>query len=298
MTDQKLPQTPQPDVVPEHIAVAAPSLWIYGSLLSLAVILIGLAFRTKVDWPGLFISLAASLIAAVVVLVLIGRYLGKNPDPAAAIARRVARWPPVRRLERAHQAWFGGIASRLGTGGAVAVHVTGGILLLLIVAYGLAWTVGAMISSSGLPLVDQPIMRWVVTQRTAPMIHNARELLSLLRGQPLVILVSLVALAVNWRSRLWHADVVGALDTVGAFAPAGNRDGIAPPKTSYLLTGYSPRPLWLPRARMLASCFRGGPLALGYRLDGGFGRGAAGRCESGLPGLELAKPEHCVDTSG
>jgi NACHT domain len=75
MTDRKLPQTPQPDVVPEHVAVAAPSLWIYGSLLSLAVILIGLAFRTRVDWPGLFISLAASLIAAVVVLVFVDRRL-------------------------------------------------------------------------------------------------------------------------------------------------------------------------------------------------------------------------------
>lgn len=75
MTNQKLPQNPQPDVVPEHVAVAAPSLWIYASLLCIAVVLIGLAFRTKVDWPGLFISLAASLIAAVVVLVFVDRRL-------------------------------------------------------------------------------------------------------------------------------------------------------------------------------------------------------------------------------
>jgi hypothetical protein len=87
MTDQRLPQTPQPDVVPDHVAVAAPSLWIYGSLLALAVVLIGLAFRTTVDWPALFISLAASLIAAVVVLIFVDRRL------RAAEIRQIRRAP-------------------------------------------------------------------------------------------------------------------------------------------------------------------------------------------------------------
>jgi hypothetical protein len=75
MSDPILPKERQPDVVSGHGTMAVPSLWVYLSLVSLAIALIALAFSFKVDWPSLFISLAASLIAAVVILVFVDRRL-------------------------------------------------------------------------------------------------------------------------------------------------------------------------------------------------------------------------------
>ena len=164
-------------------------------------------------------SAVLMLLAVIVALVLIGRYLGLHPDPVATIASRLSGWRPVRALGDAYDAGFSRLARRLGVGGAVAVHVIGGVLALLVVGYALTWAVGALITSSGLPVVDRPIMSWVEDHRTPPTSRAAEVILSVLRGPPLVILVGLVALAINWKSRIWETDLVAALGTMGAFVP-------------------------------------------------------------------------------
>jgi hypothetical protein len=63
----------QPDAVPEHPVPSPPSLWTYGILLLIAALLVGLAFREKTDWPGLFINLASGIVGAVIVLVFVKR---------------------------------------------------------------------------------------------------------------------------------------------------------------------------------------------------------------------------------
>jgi hypothetical protein len=69
------PKERQPDAVADHVQVAAPSLWVYVILTVLSIALIAVAFWFKVDWPGLFVSLGSSLIAAVVLLVFVDRKL-------------------------------------------------------------------------------------------------------------------------------------------------------------------------------------------------------------------------------
>ena len=87
MTDPALPEERQPDVVSDHVVEPAPSLWVYLTLVSLAIGLILLAFWLRVDWPSLFISLAASLIAAVVLLVFVDRRL------SVAEIQQIRRFP-------------------------------------------------------------------------------------------------------------------------------------------------------------------------------------------------------------
>ena len=146
-------------------------------------------------------------------------YLGRHPDPVAAVGTRLAGWRPVAWLGRAYQRGFGYLTRRLGLGGAVAVNVLGGVLALLLVGYALSWVVDRLVRQSGLPLVDPLIAHWVEHRRNPHAVHLARDTLSLLRSSYLVILVGVVAIALNRRTRTWRADLVGVLGSVGAFIP-------------------------------------------------------------------------------
>lgn len=75
MAELELPSERQPDATPPHAPVHAPSMFVYGSLVAIAAALISVAFTIKVDWGGLFLNLAASLIAAVVILVFVDQRL-------------------------------------------------------------------------------------------------------------------------------------------------------------------------------------------------------------------------------
>ncbi|HKT00430.1 MAG TPA: VTT domain-containing protein [Rugosimonospora sp.] len=159
------------------------------------------------------------LLLVIVAIVLVGRYLGRHPQPVAAVAGRLLGWPPLTRLARRYQRGFAYLSRRLGVGGAVAVNVLGGMLALLAVGYGLSWAVEHLVRHSGLPLIDPTIVRWMAARHSPRAVDLATDTCSLLRAKSLVILVGLVAVALNWRSRSWREDLVGVLGTVGAFVP-------------------------------------------------------------------------------
>ena len=75
MRAQELPNEKQPDAVSDQLPSVAPSIWLYVFLVGIAVSLIVVSFSFRVDWPGLLLNLAASLIAAVVLLIFVDRRL-------------------------------------------------------------------------------------------------------------------------------------------------------------------------------------------------------------------------------
>jgi membrane protein DedA with SNARE-associated domain len=224
------------------------------------------------------------LLAVIVAVVLIGRYLGRHPDPVAAVGGRLAGWRPLRVAARAYESGFHALTRRLGVGGAVAVNVLTGVLLLFAIGYGLASVVGPVVRHSGLPLVDPPVVHWLVAHEQPSTLHAARVTLAVLRGKYLILLVGLVALALNWRSlipRAWlgptgigtapRADLVGVLGTVGAFIPLV-LIGLAADWAGTASTG--PNPGFFPNQTAVV-CASLGMLAwlLGRRF--GWGAGAA-----------------------
>ncbi|MBO0870189.1 MAG: DedA family protein [Micromonosporaceae bacterium] len=181
--------------------------------------LAGRSYATVADRFGQASSAVLMLLGVIVAVILIGRYLGRHPDPVAAFGARLAAWRPLRVAARAYEAGFHALTRRLGVGGAVAVNVVTGVLVLFGIGYGLASVVGPLVRHSGLPLVDPLVSRWLVHRQQPSTLHAARVTLSVLRGKYLILLVGLVALALNWRSRVWRADLLGVLGTVGAFIP-------------------------------------------------------------------------------
>ncbi|MEN3305721.1 MAG: hypothetical protein V7603_1923 [Micromonosporaceae bacterium] len=171
---------------------------------------------------GIFGQATGALLLLILVtigIVLLGRYLGRHPDPVAAVGARLVGWRPVAWLGRAYEHGFGYLSRRVGPGGAVAVNVLGGVLALLAVGYALSWAVDRVVRHSGLPLVDPLVVHWVEPRRSPHAIRLAHDTLSLLRSSYLVILVGLVAVVLNRRTRAWRADLVGVLGSVGAFIP-------------------------------------------------------------------------------
>lgn len=84
MPRQPLPNQPAleaPDREGDH-----PSLAIYGALLSMSAILIGIGFslQERPDWPGLLLNIAAGFIGSVVVLVFVDRRLRSSEVEALA----------------------------------------------------------------------------------------------------------------------------------------------------------------------------------------------------------------------
>jgi NACHT domain-containing protein len=76
---------PQPPISPPTVPAAPPSLGLYAVLIITSSALIAVAFTFgRADWPGLLVSLATNLIAAVIVLLAIERRL--RPNDAAALA--------------------------------------------------------------------------------------------------------------------------------------------------------------------------------------------------------------------
>jgi membrane protein DedA with SNARE-associated domain/membrane-associated phospholipid phosphatase len=159
------------------------------------------------------------LILVIVGTVLLGRYLGRHPDPVFALGERLAGWRPVAGLGRAYQRGFAYLTRRVGLGGAVAVNVLGGVVALFAVGYALSWVVQRVVRHSGLPLVDPLIVHWMAARRSPHAVRLAQDTLSVVRGSYLVVLVGLVALALNWRTRASRADLVGVLGSIGAFVP-------------------------------------------------------------------------------
>lgn len=182
----------------------------------------GRSYATVAGVFGQATGALLGLLVMIVVLVVVARYLGRHPDPVAAAVARLASWRPLRLLLRAYRRGFGALSRRVGAGGAVAVNVLVGVLLLLAIGYALTWAVDRVVRTSGLPLVDPLIMHWVAARRTPHALDAARTTLLVLRAPLLAVLVGVTAAATTWRSRVWRsrrADLVGVLGTIGAFVP-------------------------------------------------------------------------------
>jgi membrane protein DedA with SNARE-associated domain/membrane-associated phospholipid phosphatase len=179
----------------------------------------GRSYETVTAVFGQASSAVLAFVLLVIAIVLVGRYLGRYPDPLFAAGQRLAALPPLRFVERAYRSGFAWLTGRVGVGGAVAVNVLGGAVALLGVGYALTWTVDGLVRHSGLLLVDPLLTRWAAHHRSPVAVRAATDTLLTLRGSFLVLLVGLVAIALNWRSRVWRADLAGVLGTVGAFVP-------------------------------------------------------------------------------
>lgn len=179
----------------------------------------GRSYATVAQVVGRVSSSVVILLLVIVALVLIGRYLGHHPAPVSALTTRMLRWPPLRSLGRFYRDRFVWLSGRVGVGGAVAVNTLGGAALLLVIGCALTWTVDSVVRHSGLPLVDSPVASWITARRTRATVDTATDTLSILRGSYLMMVVAVLAVVLNWRSRVWRTDFVGVLGSVGAIMP-------------------------------------------------------------------------------
>ncbi|GAB3862665.1 hypothetical protein GCM10029963_69420 [Micromonospora andamanensis] len=159
------------------------------------------------------------LVAALVAVVLAGRWLGRNPDPARALLTRAARLPPLRWLSARYGLLFFLLSLRLGPAWALLANLAAGVVLLFAVALVIAWTLRAVVRHSGLSLVDGVIASWFAARRTPDAVEATQAAVSLLRGSSLIVMVAVVALVQAWRHRPWRADLLSVVGTVGAFVP-------------------------------------------------------------------------------
>jgi undecaprenyl-diphosphatase len=159
------------------------------------------------------------LLIVLAALVWFGRYLGRHPDPVTAFGDRLRRWRLLRLLDEAYDGAFRWLTRRTGVGGAVAVSVLLGVLLLLVAGVVLALVIDLVVANSGFPLVDPLVAHWFELQRSPSTTHAASVLLSVLRGFFLVLAAGIVGLVLNRRAASWRADLLGVLGTVGAFLP-------------------------------------------------------------------------------
>ncbi len=179
----------------------------------------GRSYATVAQVVGRISSAVVVLLMVIAGLVLIGRYLGHHPAPVSALATRILRWPPLRFMGRFYRDRFMWLSRRVGIGGAVAVNTLGGAALLLVIGFALTWTVNSLVRHSGLPLVDTSIVGWVTARRTSATVDTATDTLSVLRGSYLMVIVAVLAVVLNWRSRVWRTDFVGVLGSIGAIMP-------------------------------------------------------------------------------
>ncbi|MFV2101173.1 DedA family protein [Micromonospora sp. LOL_024] len=159
------------------------------------------------------------LVAALVAVVLAGRWLGRNPDPARALLARAAGMPPLRWLSARYGLLFFLLTLRLGPAWALLANLAAGVLLLFVVGLAIAWTLRVVVGHSGLALVDGAIASWFAARRTPDAVEATQAAVSVLRGSSLIVVVALVAAVQAWRHRPWRADLLSVVGTIGAFVP-------------------------------------------------------------------------------
>jgi membrane protein DedA with SNARE-associated domain len=191
--------------------------WVLASVL--VGYLAGTSYATVSRVLGQATGAVLVLALAIVAIVLVGRWLGRNPDPVRALAARAARLPPLRWATRRYGVLFFLLSMHIGAGWALLINLAAGLLLLFVVGYGLAWLTATLVRHSGLSLVDSLIANWISARRADGVTHVALGALSVLRGSVLIILVALVAVLLGWRNRAWRGDLVSVLGTAGAFVP-------------------------------------------------------------------------------
>ncbi|MGC5017986.1 DedA family protein [Micromonospora sp. DT47] len=191
--------------------------WVGGSVL--VGFLAGESYETVSRLLGRATGAALVLLVCLVAIVLTGRWLGRNPDPARALLSRAAALPPVRWLSARYGVLFFLLAMRIGPAWTLLLNLVAGLALLFAVGFAMAWLLEAVVRQSGLAVVDDAIAQWFAARRTPGAVDATLAAVSVLRGSFLIVLVAVVAAVLAWRTRPWRADLLSVVGTVGAFLP-------------------------------------------------------------------------------
>ncbi|MEW2377876.1 DedA family protein [Micromonospora sp. NPDC047812] len=191
--------------------------WVGGSVL--VGNLAGESYETVSRLLGRATGAVLVLVAALVAVVLAGRWLGRNPDPARALASRAAGLRPVRWLRGRYGVLFFLLAMHVGPAWTLLINLVAGLMLLFLVGLAIAWVLGAVVRHSGLAVLDGAIADWFADRRTPGAVDVTLAVVSVLRGSSLIVLVAVVAAVLAWRHRPWRADLLSVVGTVGAFVP-------------------------------------------------------------------------------
>ncbi|MCM0675645.1 DedA family protein [Micromonospora phytophila] len=197
--------------------LAGAVTWVGASVL--AGYLAGESYETVSRLLGRATGAVLVLLAALVAVVLVGRWLGRNPDPARALLSRAAGLPPVRWLSARYGVLFLLLALRIGPGWTLLLNLVAGLLLLFAAGFAIAWVLGAVVRHSGLGVIDGAIADWFADRRTPGAVDATLAVVSVLRGSFLIVVVAVVAAGLAWRHRPWRADLLSVVGTVGAFVP-------------------------------------------------------------------------------
>ncbi|MCX4471109.1 DedA family protein [Micromonospora sp. NBC_01655] len=191
--------------------------WVGGSVLLGNVA--GESYETVSRLLGRATGAVLVLLGGVLAVVLVGRWLGRHPDPARALLARVAALPPVRWLAARYGVLFFLLAMRVGPAWTLLINLAAGLALLFAAGLAVAWLLGAAMRWSGLAAVDDAIAGWFTERRTPGTVDVAFTLVSVLRGSTLIALVAVLAAVLAWRQRPWRADLLSVVGSVGAFLP-------------------------------------------------------------------------------
>ncbi|WP_433386549.1 DedA family protein [Micromonospora sp. KLBMP9576] len=191
--------------------------WVGGSVL--VGNLAGESYETVSRLLGRATGAVLVLVVALGAVVLAGRWLGRNPDPARALAARAAGLRPVRWLSGRYGVLFFLLAMYVGPAWTLLINLVAGLLLLFVAGFAIAWVLGAVVRHSGLAVLDGAIADWFADRRTPGAVDVTLAVVSALRGSSLIVLVAVVAAVLAWRNRPWRADLLSVVGTVGAFVP-------------------------------------------------------------------------------
>jgi membrane protein DedA with SNARE-associated domain len=191
--------------------------WVGASVL--AGYLAGTSYRTVSHVLGQATGAVLLLALAVLAIVLVGRWLGRNPDPVRAVASRAGALRPVRWLSQRYGILFFLLSMQFGAGWALLLNLIAGVAGLFAIGFVLGWMVGFVVSHSGLSTVDSVIADWFADRRSDGVADVADALVHVLKGTFLVLVVAAVALLLAWRARAWRGDLVSVIGTAGAFLP-------------------------------------------------------------------------------
>ncbi|WP_327034717.1 DedA family protein [Micromonospora ureilytica] len=197
--------------------LAGVATWVSGSVL--LGHLAGESYDTVSRLLGRATGVAFLLLAGLVGVVLVGRWLGRNPDPVRALLSRAGAVPPVRWLTARYGVLFFLVAMRIGPAWTLLLNLAAGLLLLFAAGLAIAGLLAVAVRNSGLAALDGAIAGWFAARRTPDAADATLVVVSVVRGSVLIFLVAVVAAVLAWRNRPWRTDLLSVVGTVGAFVP-------------------------------------------------------------------------------
>ncbi|MBG6064211.1 DedA family protein [Micromonospora ureilytica] len=197
--------------------LAGVATWVSGSVL--LGHLAGESYDTVSRLLGRATGVAFLLLAGLLGVVLVGRWLGRNPDPVRALLSRAGAVPPVRWLTARYGVLFFLVAMRIGPAWTLLLNLAAGLLLLFAAGLAIAGLLAVAVRNSGLAALDGAIAGWFAARRTPDAADATLVVVSVVRGSVLILLVAVVAAVLAWRNRPWRTDLLSVVGTVGAFVP-------------------------------------------------------------------------------